>query len=194
MKRLFLFVPILLTGCVTTSGGNDVTVTAEVAGTRNAQIADATARELEHLARFNPDQLDQVSVELLALAAALVHASHSPAEEPVGLLTPEELPPAPSGFEQAASLRHGIHLASYRIEANAVAGWSELQTEFPDQLAARSARLEIAEIAGQGRYLRLKAGPYDTVSDARAACAAITARGAYCQTVDFSGANLLASE
>lgn len=194
MKRSVLISSLLLGGCVTTSEPDAVTVTASVADTRNAQIADATARELAHLARFNPDRLDTVSGELRALAAALVGQSTVPTEDSVVLLNTAELAPPPAGFEQAASLRHGIHLASYRIHDNAVSGWAELQEQFPDILGDARGRLEEADIDGQGVYLRLKAGPYDTLAQARAACSAIEADGYYCMPVDFSGVDLAAAD
>lgn len=194
MKRSVLICSLLLGGCVTTSEPDAVTVTASVADTRNAQIADATARELAHLARFNPDRLEDVSGELRALAAALVGQSTVPAEDSIVLLNTAELAPPPDGFEQAASLRHGIHLASYRIHGNAVSGWAELQARFPGVLGEARARLEETVIEGQGEYLRLKAGPYDTLSQARAACAPIEAEGYYCMPVDFSGADLAATD
>lgn len=194
MKRSVLLCSLLLGGCVTTSEPDMVTVTASVADTRNAQIADATARELAHLARFNPDRLDAVSDELRTLAAALVGQSTVPAEESVALFNSAQLAPPPAGFEQAASLRHGIHLASYRIHDNAVSGWAELQSRFPGILADSHARLEETVIDGQGAYLRLKAGPYDTLAQARAACYPIEAEGYYCMPVDFSGADLGAAD
>lgn len=192
-KRLLLLMfPVLLAGCATLSGPEEPEVTARVADTRSAQLADATARELAHLARFDPERLTDVEPELRALAAALVGADMTAG---TGMDTAEAtLPAAPEGFEQATSLRHGIHLASYRIEANAIAGWHQLRARFPATLEARRARLETAEIEGEGAFLRLKAGPYDTRADAEAACAGLEASGAYCLAMDFSGAPLALDE
>lgn len=188
-KRLLLAMfPVFLAGCATLSGPEEPAAAARVADTRPAQLADATARELAHLARFDPDRLAGVEPELRALAAALVGA-----DMPAGTgMAPAAgtLPAAPEGFEQATSLRHGIHLASYRIEANAIAGWQQLKSRFPATLESQQARLETAEIEGAGAYLRLKAGPFDTQADAEAACTELEAAGAYCLAVDFSGAPL----
>ena len=202
MKHLIVFLtPVLLAGCATLTGGASDTsapqASAEVAPTRAAQLADATARELSHLARFDPDRLETVYPELRTLAAALVGAEaemHGEAASagPVPA-TPRDqtasagtLAPPPADMLEATSLQHAIHLASYRGEDTARRGWAELQGEYPS-LAGLEARLEGVDIPGQGHYLRLKAGPFDTPDAALSACGEIRARGAFCQPVDFTG-------
>lgn len=180
-----------VSACATTGGGrdDDASVEAGVADTQPARLADATARELAHLARFEPETLDQVYPELRALAAALVGLDSLAVEEGRSLgLGPdgaEALPPAPDMMD-AQSVMHAVHLASYRREAMALRGWAELQALYP-VLAGLDARLEHAHIPEQGDFLRLKAGPFDTGAAALEVCTAVRPSGQYCQATDFSG-------
>lgn len=171
-------------------------IEAQVASTGPARLADATARELAHLARFQPETLEGVYPELRALAAALVGASaNGEAGEPV------EFPVAPSSagdrpapaaevtileMSGARSLMHAVHLASYRREDMARRGWTELRAAH-SMLADLDARLELAHIPDQGDFLRLKAGPLDSADGARALCRELEAAGRYCRAVDFTG-------
>jgi hypothetical protein len=192
MKRLPLLlltaaVLPVLAACATTS----LPPAAEaerppVASSQDARIADITARELDRRARYDPQSLDAVAPELRALAMALADSDALPvASRPAPALSP-----APEDMLDAPSLWHGIHLASYRIPANAVSGWEVLQREFPTVLGARQARVETVSVPDRGDFLRLKAGPYDSLAAARAACAEISRAGEYCMPVDFSGQSL----
>lgn len=199
MKTFPILLALGLAACATTGGAPDGAmsgaVEAQVAPTRPAQLADATARELSHLARFEPETLDRVYPELRALAAALVGVSAQPngqPEAPALSLPPEAAPPAGADVRQApqadgaVSLLHAVHLASYRREEMAVRGWVELQAAQP-VLAGLDARLELAHIPGQGDFLRLKAGPFDTAAAAQAICEELRASGQYCMAAGFHG-------
>ena len=172
----------------------DAPVEAAIADTQPARLADATARELAHLARFEPETLDRVYPELRALAAALVGVDTAmagegpplPAAAPAGAA--QALPDAPD-MSGGASLMHAVHLASYRREDTARRGWLELKAVHP-VLADLDARLELAHIPGQGDFLRLKAGPFDSGAAALEACGALRPSGQYCQATDFTGRTL----
>tara|TARA_R110000868_G_scaffold35549_1_gene127384 strand:+ start:43596 stop:44201 length:606 start_codon:yes stop_codon:yes gene_type:complete len=192
MKRLSLLLLIgavlpALAACATTSGPIAAeTERPPVAETQDARIADLAARELDRRARYDPQSLEAVAPELRALAMALADADALPAlHQPAAGLAP-----APEDMLDAPSLWHGIHLASYRIPANAVSGWEVLQREFPAVLGGRQARVETVSVPDRGEFLRLKAGPYDSLAAARAACAEISRAGEYCMPVDFSGRSL----
>jgi len=195
MKICYVCLPIvMIAGCASTAQPEIVFEEPAIANTREAQLADATARELAHLARFDPEFLPRVSEELRALATALVvqgnlnqEALASTMDDAHLAASPGELAPPPGFMADAPSLRHGIHLASYRLRENAESGWWELKARFPAVLDNLEPRLEMAQIRNQGEFLRLKAGPYDSANEAISACAALESVQAFCQPVDFSG-------
>ncbi len=202
MKSLPVFLLALgLAGCVTSGPAPDSSglhPQARVAATDSARLADATARELAHLARFDPDTLDTVYPELRALAAALVGASAA-AEAGETVSMPDTAPAAAPAASHAGlpppavpgmSLLHAVHLASYRREDMAQRGWLELQANHP-VLAGLDARLELAHIPDQGDFLRLKAGPFDTAAAAQAVCRQLEASGQYCRATDYTGQALV---
>ena len=201
MKSLPVFILALgLAGCATSGPApdSDAGLTqARIAPTDSARLADATARELAHLARFDPDTLDTVYPELRALAAALVGASAAAQSgETVNLpdTTPAVAPSSvhadtPPPAMPGTSLLHAVHLASYRRADMARRGWVELQASYP-VLAGLDARLELAHIPEQGDFLRLKAGPFDTAAAAQAVCRQMEASGQYCRTTDYTGDDL----
>ena len=186
MKRIAVTASLLLVaGCMTTADVPARAPQPSIAPTDAAALADRTADELAHLARFDPDRLEDVGAELSALAGVLFPDEVAP----VAFVEPVRPAPPPEALLAGPSLRHGVHLASYRLEQNAVSGWQEL-TEEHQQLAALEARLERRHIGDQGVFLRLKAGPFDSRADAEAMCASLRNDELYCMPVDFSGQSL----
>lgn len=151
----------------------------------SAQLADNTAQHLAHFARHDPARLDAVLPELTALAQALAHEPALTAEAASSPLSHDDLPMPPE-MPASRSLRHGIHLASYRLEENAVSGWQALQAAHP-VLVGLQARLEARDLGERGIFLRLKAGPFDTHGEAQSACASLGEAAEYCLPVDFTG-------
>jgi cell division septation protein DedD len=183
----FALLLLPLAGCATLSSAETEAVAVAIAPTANARLADATARELAHLARFDPQQIEQVEPELIALAAALTARGDGP--DPAAMPAAVEPAAAPADMVDAPSLQHGVHIASYRLAHNAVAGWQTLQGQYP-ALAGLQARVEPREIEERGTFLRLKAGPFDNADEARQLCADIEAAGGYCMAGDFTGQGL----
>ncbi len=151
-----------------------------VANTPGAQMAFRLAADLDRRSRQDPESLDRVEDDMRTLALRLA-APPEPAPES------DPLAPDPEG---GVSLFHAIHLASYRAEEHAVSGWDSLQALFPGLLASRPARLEEADLGSRGVFLRLKAGPFDTETEARTACRQIEAAGGWCAVTDFTGRDL----
>lgn len=177
-----------LGGCATTADAPEAVAPLPAVQSQDARIAEITAIELDRRARFDPDSLTAVAPQLRALALALA----GPA--PDGMETssvPEPLAAAPEDMLMAPSLWHGIHLASYRSMAHTVSGWDELRARFPAALDGREARIEAVTIPDRGDFLRLQAGPYDTLAAAREACAVLERAGEYCLPVAFSGRPLV---
>ena len=168
---------LMLSACVTTGSSPVVSSVAPVAQTPAAQMASRLASDLDRRAQYDPATLDAVEDEMRTLALRL-------AAPPEPLPEPDPVAPDPVG---GTSLFHAIHLASYRVEENAVDGWQSLQALFPELLASRSARLEEADLGPRGMFLRLKAGPFDNAAAARAACQQIEVAGGWCAVTDFTG-------
>lgn len=98
---------------------------------------------------------------------------------------------AASGFNRsAADGLYAVHLASYRIEENARRGWSQLSGKYPGVLGGLSPQVSIVDLPGEGRFVRLIAGPYESRLSAARACDEIKARGDYCAILGFDGAPL----
>lgn len=187
MRRIavFLLVGASLTGCATRAPAEHEAM-LPVARTPAAVLADSTAVRLAHLSRHDPARLDQALTELEALAQALDRPTLQAAREAAPPVSPEPVRPPPADLLDAPSLRHSVHLASYRLAENARTGWAELQADHPE-LQGHDARLERRDLGERGIFLRLKAGPLDTHEQAMLLCSQLESRGAYCMPVDFSG-------
>jgi hypothetical protein len=90
--------------------------------------------------------------------------------------------PAPQSTAQQAGPQHGYmaHLASYRDEIHAAAGWKTLQKAHRDLLINRSPVTVTAEIPGQGTFVRLMAGGFGQLADVSEFCSGFKASGQYC--------------
>jgi hypothetical protein len=90
--------------------------------------------------------------------------------------------PAPQSTAQQTGQQHGYmaHLASYRDEIHAAAGWKTLQKAHRDLLINRSPVTVTAEIPGQGTFVRLMAGGFGQLADVSEFCSEFKASGQYC--------------
>ncbi len=124
--------------------------------------------------------------------AGLVDSISDAAEPPASAdavfpgATGEMMSGEPAAAER--SVLFALHLASYRTEASAEAGWRIISAESPESLEGLHPRIETVDLGpDRGVYLRLKAGPVDSSADASALCAALIDSGHYCKTADFEG-------
>jgi len=141
------------------------------------------ARLLEEAARTGDPRLEAAQGKMDALEAALI-AAPEPALERAEQSQPATLPPAPD-TTRMESVFHAVHIASYRSLELARRGWAiYAQNPVLEDLDAVAAPVRLAE---SGAWYRLKAGPFDTRGAARAACAALEARGEWCAVSDFNG-------
>lgn len=188
---MLLVLAVGLSGCITSRDAATQVVpqTAPVAQTHAAILADSTAAHLRHLARYDPQRLEAAMPELAALAAALSGPVEDLPETAPMPTAASVRPELSADMRSAPSLRHGVHLASYRLEENAVSGWAELRESLPD-LQPHRARLERRDLGERGIFLRLKAGPFDSHEAALVFCEALRASERYCMPVDFSGVPL----
>lgn len=93
--------------------------------------------------------------------------------------------PAPPGRAQQAAGRPEfmIHLASYRRIEDADKGWGELLRAHGDILGGLELAISRVELAEQGDFYRVQAGPFPTMDAAAAKCRAFAARDTYCKAV-----------
>ena len=189
--RLAFVIPLVLGLSACAAVGDE----AALAPAGDAQV-DRLVDALRAAAANHPERLEPVRGDMSRLETALL----SPPQAETARLTPSapmRTPPAPAqplrapDLTGAASLFHGVHLASYRREAHLWAGWAALSATH-GALAGLQPRIERADLGERGVYLRLKAGPLDTPQAARALCASLSAAGQYCAASDFTGAPLSA--
>lgn len=139
------------------------------------------------------ERVDLATREPVATGPATLQAVPPPPEPdrptPVRLvaaLPPVPPIPAPPG-EVAAPVRgagFAVHLASYREPEQAVRGWAELKRLYGDLLGGLEPAIAMVELGERGIFFRLLAGGFADRADARALCAALSQRGAWCQTLD----------
>lgn len=103
---------------------------------------------------------------------------------------PERMPELDlAAFEETApgSTAATIHLASYYSTDHAMRGWDILQARYPDQLAGREPILREIDLGARGRFVRLLAGPFGSLSQAEVLCSDLRGDGAYCVPADAAG-------
>lgn len=83
--------------------------------------------------------------------------------------------------------RFAVHLASYKHMRYLERGWSRLQEQFPALLASREPRAKRFTRDDGAKYIRLKAGPFETRQQAYDLCNKLKARQVYCALSRFDG-------
>lgn len=176
MRLVLIMIATLgLTGCVSMGSPS-------IEG--RAQPALELARLLEDTAVNHPERIPASSAEMGALRAALMTPPQTASMTPHAAARPVSFAAAPD-LESAQSLLYGAHLASYRLLSNAQIGWRQLGVQLP-ALSDTEARIERVQLE-QGEFLRLKAGPFDSRSEAQTLCAQAEAAGLWCQATHFTG-------
>lgn len=95
---------------------------------------------------------------------------------------PKPAAPMAGGFSFA------VHLASYRSEAAAMAGWKTLQKQHASALGSLSPSVDRTDLGpGKGVYYRLKAGPLSDRQAAETLCSSLKARRQYCAPTFVTG-------
>ncbi len=79
----------------------------------------------------------------------------------------------------------GVHLASYRVEANVDKGWRAFQTAYPTLLGGLAPARAVVHAPDQGRFTRLIAGPFPNRDAAAAVCRNFERQGVYAAVLPF---------
>ena len=109
---------------------------------------------------------DAVPSAVPVARAAVIDRTAEPAAEP--------RTEAPSGSGYLA------HLASYRDQEHAMAGWKTLKKSHRDLLINRAPIMVKAEIPGQGTFVRLMTDGFTQLTDVSEFCTGLKATGQYC--------------
>jgi len=145
------------------------------------QAADQV-RRLEMLRDSGFITSDEYSRERAAIEASMVpEESMGMPAKPVEMATQEMTELEAPKQKQASGPQAGIHLASYKSEAQAERGWSQLRRAFGEVLGDRSHTVVRVDLGSKGVYFRLIAGPFDGNADAKAACKTLKSRQQFCE-------------
>ncbi|KGE04341.1 tetratricopeptide repeat protein [Pseudohaliea rubra] len=141
----------------------------------------ASEQGVEQGSEQGPVPIGRAGAETDASASSSPPADNGSAPEPVA---------AASAVVVAEGSLQGLprlRLAAYREAANAERGWRTLLARHEDVLGGLRHELMPVELGERGSFLRLEAGPFASLAEARAACAAIRAGGDDCLAIAPGG-------
>lgn len=75
-----------------------------------------------------------------------------------------------------------VHLASYRSEKQAENGWKQIMRAHGQVLGSLQHEVSRVQLGSKGTYYRLKAGPLQSVSEAKSLCSQLKRRRQFCDT------------
>ncbi|MFC3676861.1 SPOR domain-containing protein [Ferrovibrio xuzhouensis] len=108
---------------------------------------------------------------------------HPPAGAPPAAMAAAQAIPPATMKDEGAAMHHDAwraHLASYRSEEEAIAGWEILLKADPKLYGRFDPRIEWAEIPNRGSYARLTMGEFADRKAAEAACETVRNPRRYC--------------
>ena len=112
-------------------------------------------------------------------------ASIEHAMQPAPPVRPKAMKATPTPLEGGRAKVSGpqpaVHLASYRSQKAANAGWSALKRGHRKLLAGLEADISKVSVRGKGTYYRLKVGPFASESKAKSMCKSLKRKRQYCE-------------
>lgn len=152
---------------------------------RGLMAAADMVRRLEMLRDAGFISSDEYARERAAIEGAMLPpapaASMAPVSMSVGGVEPASLT---SGADIMTMVpngpRSGIHLASYRSEKQAEAGWSQLKRAHSALLGQLNHAVTPIDLGSKGVFFRLVAGPFSSNSDAESTCKKLKSRRQFC--------------
>ena len=82
---------------------------------------------------------------------------------------------------------YAVHLASFRESSQINTGWTSLRNKFPRTLGGLNAKVETSTLPQLGSFLRLLAGPFASLSEAKSLCDSLQLQNQYCKPAPFMG-------
>lgn len=136
----------------------------------------AAADRVRRLERLQESQLitsDEYAKERVAIEGGLQP------QPPASMMAQGPTSMAAAG---AGGPKPAVHVASYRSEKMAMAGWAKIQKAHSALLGALKPEVTRINLGtGKGIYFRLKAGPLESQSAARSLCQKLKRRRQYCE-------------
>lgn len=173
--------------------GKPVALAAPEPAPRDLLASAERMRQLERLRTMGLISEPEMKAEQAALETALRGSGAPGATSPnASVGGPKMLiPGGGTGTPGAASAvapplpgQTTVHLASYRSEALARAGWDDLVKRFPRQLTTLAPDIRKTPVTGKGDYYRLYAGPFAARAEANAVCSALSAKRQFCKVTN----------
>ncbi len=146
---------------------------------RKTQQADAT------IVLKPPPQRPAPPPARVAAAQAHAAAADGPTLAPASYGKPTgdlALRPAIEDAKHALPGGGMVQLGAWRDEASAADGWNRIQGQAGDALSGLKPQIVAVDLAGKGRYYRLRAGPVGR-DNAASLCEALLAKGVACMVV-----------
>ncbi|MAH84697.1 MAG: hypothetical protein CBB68_10235 [Rhodospirillaceae bacterium TMED8] len=83
---------------------------------------------------------------------------------------------------QVLNEKPAVHLASYRSQKQAKRGWAQIKRAHKVVLGSLRHEISRVRLGKKGVYFRLKAGPFESLSNAKTACGKLKRRRQFCET------------
>ncbi|MEK9673492.1 MAG: SHOCT domain-containing protein [Rhodospirillaceae bacterium] len=146
------------------------------------EAADSV-RRLEQLRDGGFISSDEYTRERQAIEKAMAPAAPQMAKADPKMLMEKDKKEA----EKPKGPQPGVHLASYRSEKQAEAGWKTIQRRHQSALKDLEHEVAKVDLGKKGTYYRLKAGPLKSEGDAKKLCGDLKKRRQFCEPTTVGG-------
>lgn len=121
---------------------------------------------------------ERQAVELAVRPAPMNTPAPAPAQASSG--TPAQM--AKKEMPTASGPQPAVHLASYRSAKQAENGWKQIMRAHGNLLGQLEYQVSRVQLGSKGTYFRLKAGPLQSVTEAKSLCNQLKRRRQFCDT------------
>jgi len=121
---------------------------------------------------------ERQAVELAVRPTPTNTPAAAPAQASAG--TPAKM--AKTEMPKASGPQPAVHLASYRSAKQAENGWKQIMRSHGKLLGELEHEVSRVKLGSKGTYFRLKAGPLQSVTEAKSLCSQLKRRRQFCDT------------
>lgn len=108
--------------------------------------------------------------------------TNTPAAAPAQASAGAPAPMAKTEMSKASGPQPAVHLASYRSAKQAENGWKQIMRSHGKLLGQLEHEVSRVKLGSKGTYFRLKAGPLQSVTEAKSLCSQLKRRRQFCDT------------